>query len=879
MNIFSRITQRTMRQSRSRTIVTIIGVVLSTAMIAAVTTFGASIQQFLIDGSKEKGGDWHIMLEHVPEELKTRILEDGRVDAAGDTEAVGYADAGDNSGSSQTPYFYVESYSGESMKMVNLDLSSGRLPENDSELLVPSIFNAYVEEESQLLPGDSLTLELGRRMQGGTELGQDTEYQSIKNEDMDADMLEAAGGEENLQLFGSKDYTIVGIYDTIPWSNYNAPGYDLITGPGEIKNEECRMILRLKSVWDVQSYVQELKTDWPEVKSHKNSDLLRWYGIGDNENFIIVILGLMGIAVCLIMAASISLIYNAFSISMRERTGQFGMLSSVGATKKQLRKALRFEAWSVSAVGIPLGLLSGVLGIGITLHFIGPILADWMYGREGGISLKISWIALGLAAVIALATVQISVWLPARRLKKISPLEAIRSNEDIRISSKKIKSSGLAGKLFGLEGTLASKNYRRDKRKYRATVVSLTLSIVLFVTAGAYVLYLSKGSQEVFQSAKMDISVNLTNIGCAPAAGGELAQIEGIEEIYEYQRGYFALIVNEDQVNKDMRNVFYARGDGKLVKDCYLQILPDSQFREYAKEVGADPEAYIGQDRLKGIYKDTVRILDPETQKYHTSSMLDLQGGEVVELCDSEALMSSEEQAGEIKNAFSVEMGTKAEVYPKASDQSYTSYIVTLVLAQSTFEKAGQDINKEDLYQHYSLKAEDHKAVAREIQKRSRDDGSTLYQCDVYDMREHYEKNHNILVVVQVLTTGFVVLMSLIAMANIFNTISTNLYLRRREFAMLRSIGMTQKGFRKMMGCECLIYGLRSICYGVLLSAGTSYLVYRSLQSGVEFAYTLPWLYWLIAIIVILAVVGITMVYTMKKMAKDDVIEILKQSE
>ena len=145
-------------------------------------------------------------------------------------------------------------------------------------------------------------------------------------------------------------------------------------------------------------------------------------------------------------------------------------------------------------------------------------------------------------------------------------------------------------------------------------------------------------------------------------------------------------------------------------------------------------------------------------------------------------------------------------------------------------------------------------------------------------MKQEFEKNRNIMVVIRVLTTGFVVLMAMIAVANIFNTVSTNLYLRRREFAMLRSVGMTQKGFRKMMGCECLIYGLRSICYGILISAGSSYLVYQTLQSGVEFAYVLPWKYWLISIAAVLLVVGITMLYTMKKMQKDNVIDILKKA-
>lgn len=884
MNIFGTITGRTMKQSRSRSIVTIIGVILSTAMIAAVTTFGTSMHRFLVDASIRQEGNWHVMLENVPLDMVEEIERDERVEETGIISFAGYARTVGVADDGYTPYFCVENFSDKCMEMLNPGLIQGRLPENDTEIMIPQFLLYHQESGHEFHIGDTVTLDLGDRMQGETALNMNTPYLSTENPYMTQEEIASFGGEEVLKIREKKTYTITGVYEYFPWSYLSAgPAYELIAGEGGQDASGYWIVIRLGSVWDVKQFCKDIWADAPGgMVMNQNRTLLRWYGVDDNQNYTAVLAGLLGIVIVLIMAASVSLIYNAFSISMRERTGQFGLLSSVGATKKQLRKALRYEAWSVCAVGIPLGLVSGVAGIGITLHFIGPLLANYMYGVDGRIPLRISWISIMLAVMIAVATVQISVWLPARRLKKISPLEAIRSSEDIKINPGKVRKNGLAGKLFGLEGTLASKNYRRDKRKYRATVVSLTLSIVVFVTAGSYVLYMGKGADEALLSTQVDISVDAGNDENTDYAKIEeaLEQTEGVKEIREYRRGFFSVRVPEDWVNEEAKDFFSDIGDGMMIRDCILTVLPDDQFEEYALQVGADPAEYINQNTLRVIYKDSYRFVDMDTKRYRTVSMLNMEDGEQLTMGELEAVSGSteDEKFGEMENPFTAVLGKEADIFPKASIQSYFSYNISMVIPESMYENVKGSMDDENMYRYYSLMTEDHRAVYQTLEKERKNTESPLYPCNLYDVKEQYEQKRDITVAVQVLTTGFVALMSLIGVANVFNTVSTNLYLRRREFAMLRSIGMTQKGFRKMMGCECLIYGLRSIVYGVVLSAGTSWLVYQSMQIGVEISYELPWVYWVISVIAVFAVVGVTMIYTMKKMEKDNVIEVLKAS-
>lgn len=880
-NIFSNITWRTMKQNRSRTIVTIIGVILSTAMISAVTTFGVSVHDFLVKESIRQDGNWHMSMQPVSKKLKEKICSDERIELIGTTTSIGYAKSKALREEELTPYFHIESYSEECLDMLNLDLVEGRKPRNDSEIIVSAFLLTNQEADNQLAIGDKLTLEVGKRMLGEEEVSDERTWLSFENPDLAPEIVEELGGEEHLEIEAVKEYTIVGTYLHSPLSDFSSGiAYQLIAGPMEETADTYGMVIRLKSPWDVNAFEEEIQAeDLSGMEYCRNNNLLRWYGVDKNNNFLAVIVGLLGIVIVLIMAASISLIYNVFSISMRERTGQFGLLASVGATRKQLKKSLQSEAWIVCLTGIPLGLISGVAGIGITLYFVGPMLSDWIYGVNTGVPLKISVVSIVSAVVIAFVTVRISVWIPARRLKKLSPLEAIRASRDIKRTLERQKRNGIFEKVFGLEGMLASRNYQRDKRKYRMTVVSLTLSIVLFVTAGSYILYLGKAGKDALISSQVDLSIAYVNPEKRDLAMKELEQTEGIDKVRSYRKGLFALHVDQEMVPGNMWGMFLDVGDGTFVHGCLLNVLPDDQFAEYAREVGADPKKYINQEELKAIYKDNVRVYDIETEKYRSNSMLEKIDGMEFELGDSTALNYEAEDFGVMKNIFRVTAEDQADIYPKESTDSYYSAMVSFMIAESTFEKAGAGIDREYMDLYFSVNSKDYKNVYQKLIEKSQDETSSLYESVIVNMNESFDKHENIMTVIRVLTTGFVVLMSLIAVANIFNTISTNLYLRRGEFAMLRSAGMTEKGFWKMMGCECLIYGLRSMIYGVLISGGSSYLVYLSLQSGVEFSYILPWQYWLTAVVGVLLVVGITMLYAMRKIKKDNIIEVLKQRE
>ena len=623
MNIFSKITAKTMRANRVRTIVTIIGVILSTSMITAVATFGTSFQKFLVDFSISTNGNWHVAVTGTDSTQVKELTEHEDVAKAATLKTLGYAwfePAALNSPS--VPYLYVRALSKEALEMLPADMKEGRMPETADEIAVPALLLANEAEGNQTKLGDVLTLELGERSYQGVRLSQNNEYMDDEYED-----------DETFTPTNTRTFTVVGIYSTWPDVSFWAPGYDVLAGPTSDETAYQDVFLELKHPRQVYDFAGEnLEQEGTTVMY--NSSLLRWLGIVDNSNLTIVLTGLLGILIAVIMAGSITLIYNAFSISLRERTVQFGLLCSIGATKKQLRRSMRYEAFFVSAVGIPLGLLAGVGGIGVTLHYIGKGLTNWIHGTKQGIPLYVPVWALALAAAIAFVTIMISVWLPSRRIRKITPMEAIRSSTDIRIRPNEVKTGNWISSLFGLEGMMAQKNYKRDRRKYRATVISLTMSIGLFTAAGLFNMYLLETGAFVLEAPEMDLKYTLYADVNEREADVEhvLKRTEGIQAVSKHYRDSFYFAIPKDWAQTGLLSIYSqtlsAEGDTpETAPDdtvwihANMLILNDADFRQFAREQKVEVSSYQDSGHVKALYLNTAINFNTDTERYEKETI------------------------------------------------------------------------------------------------------------------------------------------------------------------------------------------------------------------------------------------------------------------
>lgn len=483
MNILNKVALQGLKKNRTRTVVTIIGVILSVAMITAVATFGVSLLSYMADGAAKKYGNWHVAFLDVDSSFVQERMNDKEVLNTVTFDNIGYALV-DGAKNPNKPYFFVAGFNQKTFDALPITLLSGRLPENSSEIVISG--KVTTNSTTSYAVGDTLSIAVGNRMNGNEKLGQNNPYTS--------------------EIFVPQDertYTIVGVCQTPAFEEDFSPGYTLITRTDttDLVNE-LSLFVTLKNPRKVYSYVDKTAANHAYIL---NNYILRFMGLDSTDKiFNTLLYSVGGIVVAIIMIGSIFLIYNSFSISLNERTQQIGILSSVGATSKQLRNSVLFEGACIGVIGIPIGIVVGIVSIGFVISVVDKNFESVLYTNVP-LTLNVSVFAIVGAATVSIITILISAYIPARKSANTPVMECIRQTNEVKVESKVVRTSKLTQSIYGLEGILALKNFKRNKKRYRSIVLSLVLSVVLFVSTSAFVIYLKQASEQAKVVTDYDI--------------------------------------------------------------------------------------------------------------------------------------------------------------------------------------------------------------------------------------------------------------------------------------------------------------------------------------------------------------------------------------
>ena len=884
MNILHRVTLKNLRKNPTRTLVTIIGIILSVSLFTAVTTSVHSLKTHVINVVKEQQGNYHGAVKGIDSENLSSMVSSEEVEMVTTIQNIGYArfEAIENE---SKPYLFIGAMDQSFPSVMPVYLTEGVMPKSSKEILIPN----HLSENGgvTLSLGSEITLEVGKRYLGQEELAQHQGYDPAN---------------EEYRAEGKRTYTVVGFYQRPSFEGYNAPGYTALTISDGAGPDDFDAYIRVKSMKNIYGF---LETGFPDHRIEFNDDLLRYSG-SSNENTLNAVLYTMVLILCgIIMFGSVSLIYNAFSISISERTKQFGLLKSIGATSRQIMRSVVFEALTLSVIGIPLGMLLGITGIGITFSLSKDLFSHlWSTETRSVLTLRVSPEALVLSALLGLATVLISAYIPARKASKVSAIDSIRLTDDIRIRPGKVRTSRLTYKLFGFQGMLASKNFKRNKRKYRATVISLFMSIVLFISASSFSVYLNQSVEQVMETSTYDLSYTLTPDlhTDAEELKDTLARIKGVSEIsYESSEYNLTLLVPTDMLSAEYQKLdtnhygsdFIRMDEDETIINMHMIFLDDQSFSAMLKENGLSLEEYTDMNEPKAVLYQDGKIFDPRDSRYYTFDIIS-QGSftadyALIDHGDDELYFTGETRDGELlyrdyeenevlvpyEEAIStgnLNLGELITKKPMASINTLSDELN--VIYPLSVRSAVIPQLEADPVMDFHMAAEDHEAVYKDMSEALAD--LSLPQSRLVNHASYLESNRAMISVVNIFSYGFIILISLIAAANVFNTISTNIHLRRREFAMLKAVGMTRKGFDKMMVYESILYGLKGILYGIPVALGITYLIYLSLSNGIDFEFFVPWSAVFIAVGSVFLVVFSTSIYAMDKVKKDNPIDALK---
>ena len=874
MNVFTLVTWKTLKKNKSRTLVTVVGILLATAMLTAVTTIISSLQSFMIRSVIAERGDWHGAIFQLSQEEAGEIAGASEVENAGVYQELGFGLLPDGR-LNERPYVFVAGMTEELYNIVPVKLVDGRLPQNGGELLISKNFLSW--SGMSLKIGDTVSLDLGRRYFDQVERGvcEAPVYGS------DKETLA-----EELVTDRTRSYTVVGIAERIPMDGYRRAALFALTSMEEAPGPDATFTCYYKMHKPSQAYAFTEAHQKGHLAEY-NSELLRYQGSSNNRTFMRMLYGLATILIVLIMVGGISLVYNSFAISVSDRTKQFGLLTSVGATPRQMRGMVLKEAFLVSALGIPLGVLSGLVGIAVTLRLTGNAF-QYLYSGKVPMQLAVSVPALVIAVTTALSTVLLSAWIPARRAAKISPMDAIRQTKDIRIPKKIRKSGKWSYRFFGLSGMVAGKHFTRSRRQYRATIFSLFISIVLFISASSFSDYVRNSISRVNAVADYDISVHIEEKEGYERLWKSLSRMEGIEEAMAFGNAYSDVHVDEQFLNKDYlelleNNGVYSREDMEKIFSI-LFVMEDEAYVRYLEEEGLSVEEFTNPQNIQVVALDQIEGYMEKEERYRICRILKEAGCDVdLILTDyaarDEAWKELDDTEEYLEEPFQRTVRLKVGALTERAPMNMVTggNALRIFLSESMFEALVD--SPADYLPAYSIrvKAPEHQAVAEQIENLSFEEDWADMDYFVNDETESVQLEKSMLFTLDVFTYGFIVLISLIAAANVFNTISTGFLLRRKEFAVLASVGMAPGEMRRMLQYECLLYGGKALLYGIPVSLLVTWQIFRVVKSGMDTGFYVPALSIALAVCSVFAVVFSTMLYARKKLEKEKLIDSIRR--
>lgn len=846
MSILNRLTIKNLRLNKKRTIVTIIGIILSTALMVGIGLLFSSFQDLMIrdtigyNGKYEANyGDVDLnKLNNIKDKDFTYFYE----------KPIGFSKI--ESSNEYKPYMYITSVNKEYFD--ELKLIEGSFPKNENEAVISN--HVITNGGLNYKVGDIVTFKYGKR--------------NIEGNDTLANSELVDG--EFLTNEGTHTYKIVGIVERSNFESYSASGYTAFTVDVNSDKGNVNLYVMFNKNKKIIKQSEELAKELNyNGDINYNSTLLALYGESTYGNVMSSMGGMMIIMLSLVSIGCIIVIYNSFAISVMERKKEFGLLSSIGATKRQLSHTVFFEAVVVGVIGIILGILGAYIGIGCVILIINNLISDML---EYKLHLVTNPLFIIIPVIFMIIVIGVSAFIPSRRASKVSPIEAIRQNDDIKINKKKIRTSKLVNKLFGIEGEIALKNIKRNKKKYRVTIVSLFISIVLFISFSSYMNYTLNTASSVMGEVPYDYQISYfgddpNNDKAALDKINEIVKSSDVKEYVSYSVSNLSIIGNYTYSDEYLDFYKSAYGDDGIkalnnLKYQYISIyiLDDNSYNKYKKLIGIDNDSVILLNKFKGVsYGNNKRV------NYNIPVINN--GNINIKICnfDNDEDVDTTKYCN--KNIDNIFVTNKS--FDLIEEFSYMDDF-KLIVNKKLYDSISDSSTHYTQFNIISDNTNNIDKLTKELDKYS--------NVNYTNIKEAMKQANNLILVVKILMYGFISLVTLIGVTSVFNTISTSMALRKREFAVLRSIGLTNRGFNKILFFESLFFGMKSLIFAIPVSIGITVLIHYALADMVSIStIIIPWKYIIISIVSVFVIVLLTMMYSTSKIKKHNIIEQIRE--
>lgn len=962
MGVFSRFAIRSLKRNRTRTAVSLLGVVLSCALVCAVLTSAASMNAMLAERTLIEEGAWQAELVGVTPEGLERLDADERVARHLETTELGCVELGDENAQWYGDYLFAKTWplnpEGTAIA-AEPEIVSGQAPSAPGEVVLPHYLEGVelepcgLEATGPLQVGSRVTFQLGTRTATSLEDGSSFTATSAFGTYVPEDDYDVAF-EQNL---GTMDAQVVGFYRAWGYSStmaaqgntallYPEDGMAAAAASDASDATLAYSLVCTNRPQQAEELAEEYAAEGLATEgSQTHTSLLRWQGVRGTSATWNALYQIAGVLAVVIVVAGVSLVHNSFAISVAERTRQFGLLSSLGASKRQLRRSVLAEALVLAAVGIPCGLALGLAGCWVVFKATGAGMAAMFGGDAYGIAAHVvaSPLALGVAAALSLLTVLVSAWIPALRASRVSAIDAIRQAQDVRLSRRASRRAarqarrggdgvprprGLAGRLFGVPGYVAQRNLSRSSSKGRVTVAALAVSVALLICTGLIGETLGYASGTALDTmGDVDLEVRVDATAVEGEDGSELMSDEGLYDnvavmdalsrLYadcvqevgdEASLGYYARFVTDVIVPAEMssptQSSFFGTElpDGSWTAPIYVSFVDDATWRDYVRELGLDEERFCDAAHPLAVALNSYEISEgnggygsrsplagpgevqtltyatdvPGTEGMFAGGLTTDEDGELgvwYSMPDgsSELFVPADEA---VDPQGGIEVGALADEAP-AGISTRTS-TMTLLLPASAIGSVPA-VSFGDACMNYTTSG-DAEATSR-LQDALAQVAASHPELDcVYTNYAQSKAQARLMSdTIQTFIWCFTAVCALIAVANVFNTLTNSLILRRREFAVLRSVGMGEHQFRRMIVLECASYAVRGLAIGLVLAAIIAVALNQAMGDAFStFSIGIPWAQVALSCALVLGVLGLSVAYALVRSKGSNVVESLR---
>ncbi len=850
MKVLNKVSLKNLKLNKKRTISTIIGIMLSVALICAVAAMANSLQATLVQNAVNETGYYHINLMEISKEDFSNVKNNRDIKNIKIMYDIGYSNF--NGGKQEdNPYIHVYSMKAEEIQDLAYQIIEGRMPTNQYEI----VLNKSAMFESNYKIGDTIELEIGNRKTiEDYELNKKNPVQQSK---------------EKLVNTVKKTYKIVGIVNKAG-QNYSYYGittneesnkmdaYCTLKNPSNYK-ESIPKLLGVSSYNAINTIEDYEKGKYSYTLNH---ELLRWEVFAVSDSTISMLYSVVTVVLVIILITSVFCIRNSFAISTLEKNKMYGMFASIGATKKQIKKSVLFEALVLGIVGIPLGILAGIFAVFVLIQIINALLGNYLLDHIEGFVFKVTLLPIALSIILGAVTIYLSARASAKKASKVSPIEQLRNSNDIKINGKKLKTPKRIQKLFKTGGVLAYKNLKRSKKKYRTTVISLAVSIFVFITMNSFITNTFQYAGNYYLQYDYNIKANSGTIRDFTSEDiQKIRQIAGENNCYflydnHSYENVTLKITDKSKINKFEEEILSQDGyvdpatneviyTGEEYSGIKIKALDDISFRKYAEKIGADYEKVKESGILCDDYQyqeESTSIKTVRTYTYKENDMI----------------------IGTYKDKnLSIKVGKVSSIRPYGMERNYY-YGGYLIVNEQMHKELGLTLNT------ITIQSDKPEETIKNI--------SNIYNSlNIVNLQEETKKENSMVLVINIFLYGFIAVITFIGVTNIFNTITSNMELRQKEFAMLKSIGMTKKEFNRMINLETIFYGTKALLYGVIFGLLGTYAMYKAFSIKIDSGMYIPIGPIIISAIFVFVIVFIIMRYSISKINKQNTIETIRK--